>query len=67
MLNAKNTEFASYTASGITFLDSISIDAINTFIAIIGVIGTLAINLYFTWREDRRKEAEHKKVMEAVK
>lgn len=63
-LTPKNTEYASYATSSLTFLDSISTDYINTILAIIGVVGTLLVNVYFTWREDRRKEEEHIQFME---
>lgn len=62
-LTPKNTEYASYSTSGLTFIDSISTDYINTIIALIGVIGTLLVNIYFTWKADKRKEEKHRQFM----
>lgn len=63
-LTPKNTEYASYATSSLTLIDSISTDYINTMLAIVGVVGTLLVNIYFTWREDRRKEEEHEQFMQ---
>ena len=62
-LTPKNTEYASYATSGLTFIDSISTDYMNTIIALIGVIGTLLVNTYFTWKADKRKEEKHRQFM----
>lgn len=62
-LTPKNTEYASYATSGLTFIDSISTDYMNTIIALIGVIGTLLVNTYFNWKADKRKEEKHRRFM----
>ena len=62
-LTPKNTEYASYATSGLTFIDSISTDYMNTIIALVGVVGTLLVNAYFTWKADKRKEETHRRVM----
>ena len=62
-LTPKNTEYASYATSGLTFIDSISTDYMNTIIALIGVIGTLLVNTYFNWKADKRKEEKHRHFM----
>lgn len=62
-LTPKNTEYASYATSGLTFIDSISTDYMNTIIALVGVVGTLLVNAYFTWKADKRKEEKHKRFM----
>ena len=62
-LTPKNTEYASYATSGLTFIDSISTDYMNTIIALIGVIGTLLVNTYFNWKADKRKEEKHRQFM----
>ena len=62
-LTPKNTEYASYATSGLTFIDSISTDYMNTIIALIGVIGTLLANTYFNWKADKRKEEKHRRFM----
>ena len=58
-LTPKNTEYASYATSGLTFIDSISTDYMNTIIALVGVVGTLLVNAYFTWKADKREEEKH--------
>lgn len=62
-LTPKNTEYASYATSGLTFIDSISTDYMNTIIALVGVVGTLLVNTYFNWKADKRKEEKHKRFM----
>ena len=62
-LTPKNTEYASYATSGLTFIDSISTDYMNTVIALVGVIGTLLVNTYFNWKADKRKEEKHRRFM----
>ena len=62
-LTPKNTEYASYATSGLTFIDSISTDYMNTIIALIGVIGTVLVNTYFNWKADKRKEEKHRRFM----
>ena len=62
-LTPKNTEYASYATSGLTFIDSISTDYMNTIIALIGVIGTLLVNTYFNWKADKREEEKHNQFM----
>lgn len=62
-LTPKNTEYASYATSGLTFIDSISTDYMNTIIALVGVVGTLLVNAYFTWKADKRKEEKHRQFM----
>ena len=62
-LTPKNTEYASYATSGLTFIDSISTDYMNTMIALVGVVGTLLVNTYFNWKADKRKEEKHRQFM----
>ena len=62
-LTPKNTEYASYATSGLSFIVSISTDYMNTIIALIGVIGTLLVNTYFNWKADKRKEEKHRRFM----